>query len=167
MSCRKHSHFSTAGIKPVTGQLPVKGRGVGGWHLLNCQAAITPYLRHPQTPPNNDIGRWLLPLYFSKTSSYAWRYSCSSVSALAWAITRAPLTGHSPAVDGDAAYVCPPVCACMCVGVCALRSQEWSALLLHRRKRPRSRPCLAPWPIGNTSSRWLDWKDCAAKNSCL
>lgn len=151
---------------------PVTSRGEGGGRLTFTELSSNHTISSSSPgPPNSDISRWLLPLYFSKTSSYAWRYSCSSVSALAcgayWAITRAPLTGHSPAVDRDTAYVCPPVCACMCICVCALRSQEWSALLLRRRKRPRSRPCLAPWPIGNTSSHWLDWKDCAAKNSCL
>lgn len=159
----------TATDRPVTRT----GKGVGGWHLLNCQAAITPYFRHPEAPQQRhqlvthtfvflqNVLICLEVFLFVRERICLRRVLSHNPSPSDWTFT------SGGQWHGLRVSVCVRVHVFVYICVCVLRSQEWSALLLRWRKRPRSRPCLAPWPIGSTSSDRIDWKNCTAKKGCL
>ena len=179
MSCRKYSHFSTAGIKTVRAASHHRDRDRererAGWHLLNCQPAVThvssPCLKTEKKTTKNPI--WFAPtfvflqniliglkvfLLVRERTSLRCVLSHNPGSSN-WTLTSGGGgggQGHS-VCESVCACVCMRVCVCVCVCVhvwvcvCAEDSRVIGAVVVPK-ETPYSPPLSAPRPMGDTSS---------------
>ena len=159
MSCRKYSHFSTAGIdtlKPAW-KSPQKKRGAG-WHLLNCQVATGQVLHRLKSlnayPPS------IAPTFIF------FQYILISLEVFLLVrehISLRRVLSHNPGFtnwtftsdgQGHSTRVCTCVCVRLCSCVCAEESGVSGAVVVWK-ETPYIPPLSVSWPIGGTSSQ--DW----------